>query len=629
MPLGTAIVLSVVAFFLTRSFWPWASELSPFTKLLAICLVGSLIYMVALIGMLFDSSRAYKNVSLRSRMYLAAPLLLAPLAVPALAFLATEPLDNEPAWTVCALSDLMGQDNCTPSVRWLIIGLSLVPAFGLLMLIWWRLCALTEIKWLFERPWSGLGDDVSHANVAEGLARAAIVILIIVACFVPLVYALLAGISTGGAFGYTRSAKAPQTCNERDRCRSDADAGGGTGGIPETPHVPKPGGGAPPGLGDRSSGNSDSDAIREVVAILKKADANSALGVIGRAIGDVNSSLRSQDVSGSLGEIRQALREISAKADASSKEVGALRQPLSEINQALRGTTETTVLESIRASLQKLAAASPTAGPSNRQSEVERSLEKINDTLIGKLVPAVETIRGLRSAPEKFPGKGSPSAQELSELRKSLNEVEQMLRKLNDPAAFESVRKTLQKIAEAMPAGQQPTHLAEVEKSLDRISDTLANKVVPVMDGMGRSMAHIDSTLGMTKSDSGCFDTKFMARADSNSVLMKARGADSGQKVRPVKSHYLPFDVKHTEVSEDERQRIVAFLSDETANAALSIHGFADGSPGTGNEGFASKRALAVADIAARVRPDRKIVDLQWSVGGERSATIKLVEECR
>lgn len=589
--------------------------------------------------MLFLSSRTSNEMSLRRRMYWAAPILLAPLVVPLLAFLATEPIKGKSAWTVCALSDLMSQDECIPSVRWLIVGLSLVPTFGLLMLIWWRLCALTEIKWLFERPWSGLGDDVSHANASEGLARAAIVILIIVACLAPICYSLLAGISaTGAAFGYVpHPAKAEPACRDGDQCNSKTGPGtnpdANSGRISKAPPEPPRDGQPSPGQhssdpGGHSPGNLDSDTIRDIAAILRSTDANSALGAIGAAVGGVNNSLRSQGVSGSLGEIRRALEDISTKGDASTKAVGALRQSLLGIDQTLQSTKDAAVLESIRASLQKIADAPPTAGSSIRLPEVEQSLDRINATLTGKVVPAVDMLKQIHRALEDVSTKGNPS-EELSDLRKSLADVEQALRKLNDPAALESFRATLQKIADAMPAGQPSTRLAEVEKSLDRISDTLANKVAPAMDGMGKSLAQIDSTLGKEKPGSACFEAKFMARPALGSALMQVRGESSGQRFRPVKSHYLTFDFKHADIPEDEQQQIVSFLSDGAASAALSIRGFADGDAGKTNEGYASKRALAVAEIAARTRPDRKIVDLQWSVGGERSATVRLVEECR
>ncbi|WP_284268409.1 hypothetical protein [Bradyrhizobium iriomotense] len=633
LPLAAALVFFGFAAGLTLSIWPWAAKLSVFSKLMIIWLFGCVAYSAALFAQIYRWSLVDQtSASLRLRMYWAIPPLLAPLVVPALAFLATAPIGSKPVWTVCALSGLLTQKECVPAVRWLIVGFSLVPAFGLLMLIWWKLCSLMEIRWLFERPWSGLGEDTSEANAAEGFAQAAITLLVIVICLIPICYALLSGISkTGALFAYQpHVGGGSSACNEGDVCKPKSEPDN----RPKAPSDP-PGNGskaptAPlPANPPSASGNTDTN--QDVVAILKSADGNSALGAIRAAIDDAGKSLKGQELSESLKGIRRALEEIHAKDDLSAKALGDVRESLHDIDQALHDPKVAPGLESVRASLQKIADAMPTGQPSIRLTEVEQSLQGINATLAAQLSPAMNALKDIRKALEEIAAKSDLSASAATELRKTLLNVDQALRNPKDAPGFENIRASLQKIADAMPAGQSSASLAEVEQSLARISDTLAGKLAPATDSMGQTLGHIDATLGKEKPAADCFEVKFMARPAPDSALMKAKDAAGGQKFRAIKSYFLSFDKGRTDIPEDDQQHISAFLSDGMIpiGSRLSVRGFADGPAKQSNEDYASKRALALADFAARAQSGRKIVDLQWSVGSERSATIKIVEECR
>jgi outer membrane protein OmpA-like peptidoglycan-associated protein len=637
------LIAAVIVFTIVLLYWPIDSR---FSRSLLSAMLAGFVYASFVWLLLIWLTFRWEDTSPRLRMFWTVPVLLAPVAAPILTFLATQrPTGGEQAWSVCAVSHLLSEGECLRSVRWLLIAASLIPALAIVLLIWSRLSALSEVRWLFEKPWSGLGEDADTASTGESLTRAVAFLLLGLICIALIGFSVAAGFDRSDRWVDYKVAPARPDCPTGNDCREQGkkqnQSQGSTTVAPmDTTTLVK---------AIRSQAETQEAAIEAVggkvgsLSGLLQTLSNDvhtmaggtstedkylpAMADIRKAIDNIPASLKDEKAVPAIGALRQTLDKLDAtlKEDKSAAALGEVRRAIENVTDLLKDERAIPAIGTLRQTLDKLDATLKDDKSGTALGGVRRAIDNVTDVLKDeKAIPAIGT------------------------LRQTLDKLDATLKDDKSATALGDIRRSLDAIVTKLGTDRDPATLVEITRALDRVDATLKGEnALPALNEIRQTLERIDASINAGKPVSpptplpqDCFNPQFLADSDTDLQAMRDRTqALRDRRYRAVRSRYVYFANRSSKLSRDDEDQITKFLSDGVArDAVLSIRGVADGrgSP-EANERAAFARARTAARFVAQQERAPPLVDLRWTVEpGSRAnrphnrfVLIQLLQACR
>jgi hypothetical protein len=360
-------------------------------------MIGDFVYIGLILVLVILLSSHWEDAPPRLRLLWIVPVLLAPLAVPELTFLATQPsTKGEQAWSVCAVSNLLVEGECHRSVRWLLIAASLVPALVIVVLIWSKFSPLSEVRWLFEKPWSGLGEDADTASSGESLARAAAFLLAGLVCIGLLGFSLAAGFHHSDRWFDYSATPAPLAKLPVKPAPGDQGTIVASTAVVEAIHsqgsVQKTALDGVAGKLDGLSGELQAltDQVHTIANGIPKDDRYlRALADIQKGIENIPSSFRDDSAVPAIGALRATLEGIDAtlKDDKAEPVLGEIRKSLDAIASKIENNVDNSALAQIGLALGEVNSTLKEENSLPALSEILRTIQRI-DTSINVTKPA-------------------------------------------------------------------------------------------------------------------------------------------------------------------------------------------------------------------------------------------------